>query len=87
MGDVCGFGSRLFRHRISKISDLYHRLDEKKQAILLQILVKQITVISQSEIIGHELHSPYSYLRRLVEDFQNQGSCDSDQVRSGSLFV
>ena len=68
----------------SKASDLYLRLDERKQAILLQILVKRIIVIFQGEIIDQELNSPFAYLRSLVKDFPNQESCGSDHVRSSS---
>lgn len=69
---------------LAKASDLYLRLDEKKRAILLQILVKRIIVNSQGEIMDQELNSPFAYLRSLVEDFQNQELCGSEEVRSGS---
>ncbi len=68
----------------SKASDLYLRLDERKQAILLQILAKRIIVNSQGEIIDQELNSPFAYLRSLVKDFPNQEPCGSDHVRSSS---
>ena len=35
---------------LTKVSNLYLRVDEKKRAILLQILVKRILVNSQGEI-------------------------------------
>jgi len=69
---------------LTKVSNLYLRVDEKKRAILLQILVKRIIVNSQGEIFNHELHSPFAYLRSLVDDFQNLVLCGSDHVRSGS---
>jgi hypothetical protein len=70
---------------LTKASDFYLRLDERKQAILLQILVKQIIDNSQGEIVDQELNSPFAYLRSLIKDFPNQESCGSNRVRSGSL--
>ena len=51
---------------------------------LLQIIAKQIIIDINSQIIDHEMHSPFAYLKSLVDDFSSvDNKCDSDQIRSG----
>ena len=71
---------------LSKIDLLYPRLDEKSQGKLLKILAKKIMIDREGRIIGHELHSPFTYLRSLAEQDENLGSPyrDSEQVRLGA---
>ena len=47
---------------LTKVSELYSRLDEKHKSTLLQILAKRIIVNSDGEIIDHVLNSPFSLL-------------------------
>ena len=41
---------------------------------------------SEGEIIDHELHSPFAYLRSLVDDFstEKQQECGSEQPLGGA---
>ena len=56
---------------LSNIAILYHRLDEKERAYLLQILVKRIIVSCDGLIIGQDLHSPFTYLLKVYEGLQD----------------
>jgi site-specific DNA recombinase len=56
---------------LSNIAILYHRLDEKERAYLLQILVKRIIVSVDGLIIGQDLHSPFTYLLKVYEGLQD----------------
>jgi hypothetical protein len=67
---------------MAKMTDLYHRLDKKKQGILLQILAKQIIVDTDGEIIEHELNSPFVYLRSLVQGLSTPGN-----GKAGSKYI
>lgn len=71
---------------LAKMPVLFDRLDEPKRALLLRVLAKQIIVNPDGEIIDHQLHSPFTYLRQLVDEhlLHNQDLCGSDQVRLGS---
>jgi DNA invertase Pin-like site-specific DNA recombinase len=52
---------------MTKMADLYPRLDVKGKATLVQILVKRLIVDGEGEIIDHDLNSPFVYLRSLVD--------------------
>ena len=52
---------------MTKMADLYERLDEKQKGTLLQILVKKIVVNREGEIVDHELHSPFVYLCSIAD--------------------
>jgi hypothetical protein len=71
---------------LSKVHLLYERLDEKSQARLLKILAKRIIINPDGQIIGHELHSPFTYLRSIAQGLEDPSSshCDSEQVRLGA---
>ena len=47
---------------LTKASELYHRLEDKKCTLLLQILAKHIIINAEGKIIDQELHSPFTYL-------------------------
>ena len=51
---------------MTKVSNLYDRLDEKQKVALLQILVKRLIVNSKGKLIDHELNSPFVYLDSLA---------------------
>lgn len=73
---------------LTKIADLYPRLDEKKRSVLLQIIAKQIIVDADGEIIHHQLNSPFVYLRSLVDDLSAPGNGEggSEHIREGALI-
>jgi len=52
---------------LSKAHSLFGRLKEKECNSLLQILLNRIIVDVKGQIKAHELHSPFTYLRRLAE--------------------
>jgi len=68
---------------------LYSRLEEKQRAALLQILAKQIIVSPDGEMIGHELHSPFTYLTALVGDLRTRDASGrgSEQIHLGAPIV
>ena len=70
---------------IANISSLYAHLKESDRAKILQIIAKRIIVILEGEIIDHVLHSPFVYLRRLIDEFQIKRiePRGSEQLRSG----
>lgn len=71
---------------LTRIGELYPRLDDKQKATLLQIIVNQIIVNPRGEIIGHELNSPFVYLQSLVDRLSPPGSregCGSEQIHVG----
>ncbi len=75
---------------LTKVADIYPRLEEKQRATLLQILVKQIIVDSTGEIIDYQLNSPFVYLRSLVENLSTpckKGEGGSEHIREGALDI
>ncbi len=74
---------------LTKVADLYPRLDEKRRSTLLQILAKQIIVDATGEIIDHELNSPFTYLRSLVDNLSapDNGEGGSEQIREGAQHM
>jgi hypothetical protein len=70
---------------LASAQTLYERLGEQR-ATLLQILAKRIIVNADGEIIDHELHSPFTYLRTLVANPQmsDPRGYGSTQVRLGA---
>jgi hypothetical protein len=70
---------------LASAQTLYRRL-EQQRARLLQILAKRIIVNADGEIIDHELHSPFTYLRTLVTNPQmsDPRGYGSTQVRLGA---
>ena len=62
---------------LSQISLLFPRLEEKQKNTLLQILLKKIIINSDGEIIDFELHSPFSYLHSIANDFDIQPTSDN----------
>jgi len=74
---------------LTKVRQLYSRLDEKQKSTLLQILAKQIIVNCNGEIIDHKLNSPFLYLRSVVDYFftpSNREGCSSEQIHVGAPF-
>ncbi len=74
---------------LTKVSELYSRLDEKQKSTLLQILAKRIIVNGDGEIIDHVLNSPFLYLRSVVDYFftpRNREGCSSEQIHVGAPF-
>jgi len=72
---------------LTKIGDLYARLDEKQKSTLLQILAKRIIVNGDGEIIDHKLNSPFLYLRSVVDCFftpSDREGCSSEQINVGA---
>jgi hypothetical protein len=72
---------------MTKISELYPRLDIKQKSSLLQILAKRIIVATTGEIIDYELNSPFVYLRALADDLITPGNreeCSSEQIHDGA---
>jgi hypothetical protein len=57
---------------ISNISTLYARMKESDQSKLLHVIARRIMIDSEGEIIDHELHSPFAYLRGLVDEFSTE---------------
>jgi hypothetical protein len=66
---------------ISIISTLYARMKESDQSKLLHVIARRIMIDSEGEIIDHKLHSPFAYLRSIVDEFSNQNTeeCGSEQ--------
>jgi hypothetical protein len=72
---------------LSGLSRLYDRLREKERHTLLQIVAKRVIIGTDGETIDHELHSPFAYLRNVVDDFSNADKeCGSGQIRLGSTL-
>ena len=72
---------------LTKISQLYSRLDKNQKSTLLQILAKQIIVNGNGEIIDFKLNSPFLYLRSVVDYFftpSNREGCSSEQINVGA---
>ncbi len=71
---------------ISNISTLYARMKESDQSKLLHVIARRIMIDSEGEIIDHELHSPFAYLRSLVNEFseENTEECGSEQPLGGA---
>lgn len=57
---------------LSKMGELYARLDQKQRGTLLQILVKQIIVNGDGKIVRHKLNAPFVYLRGLADSLISQ---------------
>jgi len=77
---------------LTKVGELYLRLDEKQKSTLLQMLVKKIVVNDKGEIVDYELHAPFVYLRSLVDGLSvpesrelAQGMLDDRDVRLSFL--
>jgi DNA invertase Pin-like site-specific DNA recombinase len=72
---------------LAKAGDLYDRLDSQKKALLLQIIAKRIIVNPEGLIIRQDLHSPFTYLRQLVDLINNptSNSPRSEQTNLGVL--
>ena len=67
---------------------LYQRFDEKMKCKLLSILVKRIIVNPQGEIVGHQLHSPFEYLKNIELRFTPKTPINrSEQVMLGVFFL
>lgn len=64
---------------MTKMADLYPRLEEKQQGTLLQILAKQIIVDTQGKIVRHELNSPFVYLGSLLQSVSISGKSSPEQ--------
>jgi hypothetical protein len=75
---------------LTKIEDLYTRLNDKQKLTLLQVLAKRIIVDSDGEIVDHELNSPFIYLRSLVNAFfppSDREGCGSTQIHDGAPTI
>jgi site-specific DNA recombinase len=73
---------------LTKVGELYTRLDDKQKSTLLQVLAKRIIVDGDGEIIDYELNSPFVYLRSLVNTLfspSNGEGCGSEQSHVGAL--
>jgi DNA invertase Pin-like site-specific DNA recombinase len=79
----------LAMHLLSKLPELYERLDEQHRATLLQILAKRLLINVDGTIIDHQLHSPFTYLLSLQEDLINSGGHGSidNQKEDASHFL
>jgi len=71
---------------LAKAGDLYDRLDSQKKALLLQIIAKRITVNPDGLIIRQDLHSPFTYLRQLI-DLINNPPINSPRSEQANLGV
>ncbi len=73
---------------LTKIQEIFPRLDEKEKSYLLKILLKRIIINPEGIIIGQLLNSPFTYLKSLSNDLENHSGtiigC-SEQVPSGAL--
>ena len=72
---------------LTKVSQLYSRLEEKQKSTLLQILAKQIIVNADGEIVSHKLNSPFLYLRSVVDHYftpDSREGCGSEQINVGA---
>ena len=58
---------------MSKLSTIFHRLEEKKRTALLQVLVKRIMINPVGEIVDYELHLPFMYLSTLASRLNGSG--------------
>ncbi len=73
---------------MSRISELYERLEEEHRAALLRILAKRIIIDTQGKIVDYELNSPFSYLDRIVANLRSISVCrSSEQVALGVPLV
>ncbi len=52
----------------------------------MKILAKKIIIDREGQIIDHELHSPFTYLRSIAVGLEDPGGSyrDSEQVRLGA---
>lgn len=65
---------------LTKVGELYSRLDDKQKTTFLQILVTKFIVNGKGEITDYELHTPFIYLRSLVDvvsTHKNREGCSS----------
>lgn len=72
------------------LQELFDRLDEKNKTRLLKIIVKRIIINPSGQIVGQELHSPFTYLHSLKKSLENPSGevvCGSEQVPLGALFI
>jgi len=68
---------------MTRLFDLYQRLDDKQKSNLLKIILKRIIITPDGNINSYELHPPFEYLSTLANP-QNEASeeeCGSEQVR------
>jgi len=67
---------------LSRVQELFPRLNYNQQIVLLRILAKRIIVSTHGDIIDHELHPPFSYLAAISNDYGPPGpkECGSNQV-------
>jgi len=72
---------------MARLSELYHRFDEKSRSALLTILIERIIVDVDGELVDYELKSPFAYLHTLAKGLQevDEESCGSDHIRLGTL--
>jgi hypothetical protein len=68
---------------MTKMGVLFDRLEPKDQQTLLQIIANQIIIDASGEIVNQVLHSPFSYLKFLVDNLNQQyyKKCGSDHVQ------
>jgi len=71
---------------MTKMADLYSRLDKKQKGTLLQILLKKIIVNGDGKIIDHKLNSPFVYLHSLAGSLFPNGN-DSGVTHYASAKV
>ena len=67
---------------MSKLPELFSRLEKKDKTTLLQIMAKKVIIDSEGEIVDHELHSPFLYLSTLADSI-----CDKSEEGYGSEHV
>jgi len=61
---------------MTKVRDLYSRLDNKQKTTMLQILVKKFIVNESGEVVEHKLNAPFVYLCSLLEGIDTVGERD-----------
>jgi hypothetical protein len=74
---------------MSKLPELYSRLEKKDKTTLLQIMAKKVIIDSEGEIVDHELHSPFLYLSTLADSISDKSEegYGSEHVRFGPSFT
>jgi len=72
---------------LTKVGELYPRLEKKQQVTLLQILVKRIIVTTDGALCDYALNSPFVYLRSVAERVfspSNREGWGSEQIHGGA---
>lgn len=59
---------------LSRVVDLYERLDDKARRRLLRILFKRIIIDTKGQILEVELNPPFEYLRTISDTLGSNGS-------------